>query len=71
MAYAIELFKLRFIINWKFTNANINILKVTVDEEDGTVKIRWRLKGLRGMKIFTPWKLKAWNIGESIKKESE
>lgn len=71
MAYAIELLKLRWKINVKFSNAQINILKITNDEEDGTVKVRWRLRGIRGMKILTPWKLKVWNLKESMKRESE
>lgn len=71
LSYAIALTKLKWKIGVKFSNASIQILKVTNDEEDGTVKIRWRLRGLRGMKIFTPWKLKVWNLAESIKNESE
>jgi len=69
--YAIELTKLRFKINVKFTNAIIQILKITHDENEGTVKIRWRLRGLRAMKIFTPWKIKIWNLKESFKTEAE
>lgn len=69
--YAIELTKLRFKINLKFSNAIIQILKITHDENDGTVKIRWRLRGLRAMKILTPWKIKIWNLKESFKNEAE
>lgn len=70
--YALELLKLRWKINIKFGNAAIHILKIGHDEDDGTIKIRWRLKGVRGSKMFTsPWKIKIWNISESIKSEAE
>jgi len=71
LSYAIELLKIRWKISVKFSNAVIQILKITHDEDDGTVKIRWRLRGLRGMKILTPWKIKIWDLGESIKSEAE
>lgn len=70
-AYVFELLKLRWKINIKFSNAVIQLLKVTHSEEDGTVKIRWRMRGVRGMKLFTPWKIKIWNLKESIKTEAE
>lgn len=69
--YVFELVKIRWKINVKFSNAVIQLLKVTHDEEEGTVKIRWRMRGLRGMKIFTPWKIKIWNLKDSVNTEAE
>lgn len=69
--YVLELLKLRWKINVKFSNAVIQILNIGHDEADGTVKIRWRMRGLRGMKIFTPWKIKIWNLKESLNSEAE
>lgn len=71
LLYAIELLKIRWKINVKFSNAVVQLLKVTHDEENGTVKIRWRMRGLRGMKILQPWKIRIWDLNESIKTEAE
>ena len=67
----VELIKIRFKINIKFSNAVIEILKITHDERDGTVKIRWRLKGYRGFKsmFVLPWKINPLDVGKSIKNE--
>lgn len=70
-AYVFELLKIRWKLNVKFSNAVIQILNIGHDEVDGTVKIRWRMRGLRGMKIFTPWKIKLWNLKDSINSEAE
>jgi len=72
-AYMVELIKIRFKINIKFSNAVIEILKITHDERDGTVKIRWRLRGYRGFKsmFVLPWKINPFDVGKSIKDERE
>jgi hypothetical protein len=69
--YVFELVKIRWKINVKFSNAVIQLLKVTHDEDEGTVKVRWRMRGLRGMKIFTPWKIKIWDLKDSVNTEAE
>jgi hypothetical protein len=72
LQYAIQLTMLRWKIHWKFSYAKLEILKITHEEKDGTIKIRWRINGIRGMKsMIQPWKIKAWQVKESVKNESE
>ena len=41
---------------------------MTHDEKEGTIKIRWRINGVRAMRtFFQPWKIKVWKIKETIK----
>ena len=64
--------KIRFRINCKYSNTRVEILKITLDQNDGTVKIRWRVRGVKGYKAFLqPWKFKLWNMSQSIRNESE
>ena len=59
---------IRWKVNWKLTYAKTQILKITHDESDGTIKIRWRINGVRAMRtFFQPWKIKVWKINETIK----
>ena len=38
--------------------------------QDNTVRVRWRINGLSGMKIFMSfWKFKPWKIRESVKEQ--
>jgi hypothetical protein len=58
---------IRFKVNWKLTYAKMHILKMTHDEKEGTIKIRWRINGVRAMRtFFQPWKIKVWKIKETI-----
>ncbi|RNA35849.1 hypothetical protein BpHYR1_054690 [Brachionus plicatilis] len=72
LQYAIQLTMLRMKVHWKYSNARLEVLKITVDDLDSTVKVRWRIVGIRGMKSMTqPWKIKAWKLKESINNEAE
>ena len=67
-----QLLLIRFKIHFKFSHAKIGILKITHDEQEGTVKIRWRITGVRGAKaFFQPWKIKAWKVKDSVREQAE
>jgi hypothetical protein len=42
---------LRTVGHLKFAYVKFDILKITMHPEDGTVKIRWRIKGISGLKV--------------------
>ena len=63
-----QLLFVRFKVNWSLAYAKMQILKITHDEQEGTIKIRWRINGVRAMRtFFQPWKIKVWKIKETIK----
>ncbi len=63
---------IRWKVHWKFSYAKLEILKATCDEKEGSIKIRWRINAIRGMKsMIQPWKIKAWQVKNTISNESE
>jgi len=63
---------LRLMGHLKYAFVKFDILKITKHPEDGTIKIRWRIKGISGMKVFLKfWKFKLWNLEQVIKENVE
>lgn len=65
--YVKQVALLRTVGHLKFAYVKFEILKITMHPEDDTVKIRWRIRGLPGMKVFVKfWKYKFWKISEAL-----
>lgn len=63
--YVKQIALLRTVGHLKFAYVKFEILKITSHPEDGTVKVRWRIRGISGMKVFLQfWKFKLWKIKE-------
>lgn len=63
--YVKQIALLRTIGHLKFAYVKFEILKITMHPEDGTVKVRWRIRGISGLKVlFMFWKFKLWNMKE-------
>ncbi|GLG97901.1 Uncharacterized protein GBIM_04571 [Gryllus bimaculatus] len=70
--YVKQMALLRTVGHFKFAYVKFEILKITMHPEDGTIRVRWRISGLTGLKVFMKfWKVKVWKLKETIdKKES-
>ncbi|XP_076756022.1 uncharacterized protein LOC143426436 [Xylocopa sonorina] len=65
--YFSQIMWLKLIGHLKFAYVKLNILKMTMHPEDNTIKVRWRIVGISGTRIFlTFWKFKIWNVREQI-----
>ncbi|CAH2100391.1 unnamed protein product [Euphydryas editha] len=63
--YVRQIALLRTIAHIKFAYVNFEILKITAHPEDSAVRMRWRIRGISGLKVFFMfWKYKLWNIKE-------
>ncbi|CAL1677183.1 unnamed protein product [Lasius platythorax] len=72
MNYAKQLIFLRMIGHLKFAHVRLQVIKITMHSDDGTVKIRWRIRGVTGWKVFSMfWKYKFWKIQDSIDSNHE
>jgi len=63
---------LRLLGHIKYAFVKLDILKITKHPEDGTIKVRWRIKGITGLKVFMKfWKFRLWNMDQVIKENVE
>ncbi|XP_063234940.1 uncharacterized protein LOC134537915 isoform X2 [Bacillus rossius redtenbacheri] len=61
---------LKIVGHFKFAYVNLEILKISMHPEDSSVKVRWRIKGISGLKVFiTFWKFKLWKIKEIFEQQ--
>lgn len=51
MPYVRQVALLRTVGHLRFAFVKFEILKITKHPEDGTVRIRWRIRGLSGLKV--------------------
>lgn len=63
--YVKQVALLRTVGHLKYAYVKFEIIKITMHPEENTVKIRWRVRGISGMKVmFQFWKYKLWQIRE-------
>lgn len=67
--YMKQISVLRTIGHIRFAYVRLDILKITQNPEDSSVKVRWRIRGLSGLKVIVLfWKYKLWKIKEIFEK---
>ncbi|CAG9770368.1 unnamed protein product [Ceutorhynchus assimilis] len=65
--YVKQVALLRTVGHFKFAYVKFEILKITQHPEDGTVRIRWTIRGISALKVmFHFWKVKVWKYREMI-----
>lgn len=70
-AYMMEISKARILSHIKFTHLQMNIIKITMHPEDGSIRVHWRVTGLSQLKTLQFWKFLPWTYRNSLKKESQ
>lgn len=61
--YVKQIALLRTVGHLKFAYVKFEVLKITSHPEDSTVKVRWRIRGISGMKVFLQfWKFRLWEM---------
>lgn len=69
--YIKQIALLKIVGHLKYAYIKLNILKMTMHPEDNSIKVRWRIIGISGTRIFlTFWKFKAWNVKDQIDNKS-
>jgi len=59
--YVKQIALLRAVGHLKFAYVQFQVLRITQHPEDGTVRVRWRIAGISGLKVmFMFWKYKLW-----------
>nr|CAG4641031.1 EOG090X09QP [Eulimnadia texana] len=68
--YVKQVALLRTVGHLKFAYVRFEILKITMHPEEGTIKIRWRINGISGLKVMLNfWRYKLWEWKEMMNKQ--
>lgn len=63
--YVKQIALLRTVGHLKYAYVTFEILKITKHPEDGTVRVRWRIRGISALKVMLQfWKYKLWKLKE-------
>ncbi|XP_068628777.1 uncharacterized protein [Battus philenor] len=66
--YVRQVALLRTVGHLKFAYVKFEVLKITVHPEDSSIKMRWRIRGISGFKVFFMfWKYKLWDMKQVFK----
>ena len=69
-SYVNQVALLRCVGHLKFAYVRFEILKITQHPEDGTIKVRWRISGISGLKVLLQfWRYKLWQWKEILQKQ--
>ncbi|KOC65962.1 Uncharacterized protein WH47_12761 [Habropoda laboriosa] len=69
--YVKQIMFLKIIGHLKYAYIKLDVLKMTIHPEDNSIKVRWRIVGISGTRIFlTFWKFKVWNVKDNIQHTS-
>nr|CAG4634926.1 EOG090X09QP [Alona affinis] len=68
--YVKQVALLRCVGHLKFAYVSFEILKLTEHPEEGTIKIRWRIRGISGLRVMMNfWRYKLWRWKELKSKQ--
>ncbi|ENN77603.1 uncharacterized protein C6orf136 homolog [Dendroctonus ponderosae] len=67
--YVKQVALLRTIGHIRFAYVRFEVLKITQHPEDGTIRIRWRIRGISAWRVMLMfWKIKLWEWKETLEK---
>nr|SVE74307.1 EOG090X09QP [Daphnia barbata] len=68
--YVKQVALLRCVGHLKYAYVRFEILKITQHPEEGTIKVRWRISGISGLKVLLQfWRYKLWQWKDLQKKQ--
>lgn len=71
-AYVQQMALIRVLGHLRYAHVKLEVLKITHHFEDGTIRVRWRIKGVSGLRaLFFFWNFRVWEWKEMMKNESE
>ncbi len=69
-AYIRNLSLVKFMGHLKYSHVKLTVLKITQHPEDSTVRVRWRIVGVPGLRvIFMFWNYKLFNLKQLFSNE--
>ncbi|XP_054919235.2 uncharacterized protein [Dermacentor andersoni] len=70
--YVQQMALVRILGHLRYAHVQLEVLKMTTHKEDSTVRIRWRIVGVSGLRaLFMFWKFRIWEWQKMISQEAE
>lgn len=70
--YVQQMALVRILGHLRYAHVRLEVLKMTTHKEDSTVRIRWRIVGVSGLRaLFMFWKFRIWEWQKMISQEAE
>ncbi|KAL1455646.1 hypothetical protein WDU94_009728 [Cyamophila willieti] len=70
--YSKQLALLKITGHLKYAYVELQVLKLTTHHSEGTIKVRWRIRGISGMKVFLNfWRMKVWKLRDTAVKDAK
>jgi len=70
--YVQQVALLRTVGHFKYAYVKFEILKMTRHPDEGTIKVRWTIKGISGLKVMlTFWRFKLWELSRELRDNTE
>ncbi|XP_022919688.2 uncharacterized protein C6orf136 [Onthophagus taurus] len=67
--YVKQIALLRTVGHLRYAYVKFEVLKITQNPEDSSVKVRWRIRGISGLRVMVLfWKYRLWNVRELFEK---
>jgi len=71
-AYIRHLSMIRVLSHLRYAQVQMHVIKVTHHVEDSSVKVRWRVSGVSGLRVFLAfWKFRVWKFKEMFSRHQE
>lgn len=72
LGYVQQLALVRVLGHLRYAHVKLDVLKMTVHQDDSTVRIRWRIVGVSGLRVlFMFWKFKLWEWKKMMSREAD
>uniref|UniRef100_A0A8D8QYT6 Uncharacterized protein C6orf136 homolog n=1 Tax=Cacopsylla melanoneura TaxID=428564 RepID=A0A8D8QYT6_9HEMI len=72
LEYSKQLALLKIAGHLKYAYVECQVLKLTTHHSEGTIKVRWRIRGVSGVKVFMNfWRMKVWKLKDTVIKDAK
>ncbi|KAL8597521.1 hypothetical protein ACOMHN_033392 [Nucella lapillus] len=69
--YAVQMMKLRGLTHLKYAHVHMEVVSSACLQEEGVIRLQWRMVGLSQLKALRFWKYTAWSYSKSFKDDAE
>lgn len=66
-----QMIKCRAMMHLKYAHVHLEVVSSACLENEGIIRVQWRIVGLSQLKALRFWKYSVWNYSNSFKEDAE